>query len=184
MILEVTHMLSRPFQILLAALLGCFAMTLMADSNRQDSFVFSGSYVRASMPGQTVGAAYIHIHNRGATDDYLIAAHSPVAASVDLHSSHMQQGMAHMQRESRLPVPAGGQLDMKPGGIHLMLQGLKHPLKEGEQIPVQLVFEKAGTLALTLPVRSVLSPSGQGAMPEGMSMHGSMNGPMQESPAH
>ncbi len=174
----------HPFQYLFALLLASITMTVVAAPDRPSPFEFSDAYVRASVPGQTVGAAYISIHNHGSTDDILIGAHSPVAASVDLHSSHMQQGMAHMQREARLLVPAGGQLDMKPGGIHLMLQDLKHPLKEGDRVPVQLVFEKAGTLTLSLPVRSVLSASGPGGMPPGMSMDGPMNSPMQGSQAH
>lgn len=148
------------FRFLLAGLSGLFTMTLLAAPPSQGPFEFSESYVRASMPGQTVGAAYITILNRGATADYLIGAQSPVAGAVDLHSSQMQQGMAHMQREARWLIPAGGKLEMRPGGNHLMLEDLRHPLQDKDQVSIQLLFEKAGALTLSLPVRSVLSQPG------------------------
>ncbi len=183
-------MQQRVSRLFCAGLLVLCALSLKAAPEAPGPLVFSDAYVRASVPGQSVGAAYVSIHNHGPQDDFLIAAHSSAAASVDLHSSHNQQGMTHMQRESRLRIPAGGALQMQPGGVHLMLQNLKTPLKAGEQVTLQLVFEKAGTQHLTLPVRalSAESSSGTDSMPgmsmPGMRMDGPMNGPQQGAHSH
>lgn len=153
-------------------LLSFLAMTAVAAPSASNRLEFSAAYARASMPGQEVGAAYVTIQNQGTEDDFLVGAQSPLATEVDIHTSTLMQGMAHMQRQSRLRVPAMGKLEMKPGGVHLMLQGLKQPLKEGDQVEMRLDFEKAGQRLLKLPVRAVLSGQGKssGAMPMDMPM--------------
>ncbi|MCF8505495.1 MAG: copper chaperone PCu(A)C [Caulobacter sp.] len=91
------------------------------------------------------GAGYAVISNSGTAADKLTAASSPVAARIEIHESMVMNGQAMMHpRPGGLAVPAGGTAVLRPGGFHLMLMGLKQPLKTGEQFPVTLTFKKAG----------------------------------------
>jgi copper(I)-binding protein len=65
-----------------------------------------------------------------------------------------ENGMMMMRKVEAIDVPAGGEVMLKPGGLHLMFIGLAKPLVEGETVAVTLVFEKAGEVALSLPIKS------------------------------
>ncbi len=142
---------------LAAFILGLLATGLAnAEMTRLGSLQIGDVYARATVPGQEVGVAYLTIENSGPTMDRLIAASSTVARSVQLHSSQMDQGMASMHHEPRLDIPAHSRLEMKPGGLHLMLQDLKQPLHEGDTFHLKLKFEKSGEVELSVPVKPLL----------------------------
>ncbi|OGA15767.1 MAG: hypothetical protein A3I63_05240 [Betaproteobacteria bacterium RIFCSPLOWO2_02_FULL_66_14] len=101
-------------------------------------------WARATAPGATVGGGYLTIRNGQASGDRLVGASSPAAARVELHV-HLREGeVMKMRQVPALEVPAGGVLELKPGGAHLMFMAIGKPFKEGERIPVKLKFEKAG----------------------------------------
>src|SRR5687768_10503162 len=79
------------------------------------------AWARATPPRAEVGAAYVTIENRGGTEDRLVAAKSPAAAKVVLHRSADEGGVATMRPLELAAVAAGGRLEMRPGGAHLML---------------------------------------------------------------
>lgn len=110
----------------------------------------TAAWARATPPGGKVGAAYINIENRSDTEERLLGAASPAAGSVSVHETVEEDGIAKMRPLPSLSVARGATLEMKPGGIHLMLTGLSAPLREGEQIAVTLQFEDAGSV--TVPV--------------------------------
>lgn len=115
-----------------------------------------GGWVRL-VPGPTT-AAYLTLSNRGSTPIRLVAVSSPVAAKVEMHQTvsmdHGGMGDAKgMRPVEAIVVPAKGQVELKPGGMHLMMVGLKRPLKEGEKILLIFKLEGGKTFALTLPVR-------------------------------
>jgi copper(I)-binding protein len=110
-----------------------------------------------------VGGAFMLLKNNGKTDDKLIKAASPVAEHVELHEHVMDGGTMRMRPvEGGVPVPAGKMAELQPGGYHVMLIGLKQPLKEGGHFPLTLTFEKAGTVTIEVPI---LKPGATGAMP-------------------
>jgi copper(I)-binding protein len=107
-------------------------------------------YATPSRPGLTTGAVYIRgIRNGGQTADRLLSGRTPAAASVEIHRMQMQQGdVMQMRAVPALEIPAGATVNLKHGvsdGYHLMLVGLKAPLKDGDRFPLTLNFEKAGT---------------------------------------
>lgn len=110
-------------------------------------------------PGQKVAAAYLSLRNRGKTPATLIGASSSVAADVQMHSAQLQDGIARMRRAQRLAVPARGELKLAPGGHHLMLMGLKRPLKVGDTITVHLRFEGGAMLDVAVPVANAPATS-------------------------
>ena len=71
----------------------------------------------------------------------LIHAQSPVAGLVEIHEMKMEKDVMKMAAIAGLDLPAGKAVDLKPGGYHVMLMQLKQEIKEGETVPITLVFE-------------------------------------------
>jgi copper(I)-binding protein len=110
-------------------------------------------YARATVGSQPNGAAYMQIENKGKTDDALLSASSPVAATVEVHSMKMEGDVMKMRAVDSLELKAGSKLEMKPGdGYHVMLLGLKKPLKAGDKFPLTLSFRKAGKVKVSVHV--------------------------------
>jgi copper(I)-binding protein len=98
-------------------------------------------------------AGYLTISNPGGQPDALIAAASPLAGSVELHETTTMSGMAGMQPVSKIEIPAGATVELKPGGYHLMLMNPK-PLTVGATADIELTFEKAGKVMVKAEVKS------------------------------
>ena len=94
------------------------------------------AWVRAPAPGQKVAGVYMEIVSR--THTALVAVASPVAARAELHSMALEDGVMKMRPLERIELPAGTPVKLAPGGLHVMLIGLKQPLKRGEKVPVTL----------------------------------------------
>jgi copper(I)-binding protein/uncharacterized protein YcnI len=109
-----------------------------------------------------VGGVFLVLKNGGGTVDKLVKASSPVAETVELHT-HIKDGDAmRMRAVENIPVPANGQTALEPGGYHIMLIGLKQPLKEGGSFPLTLTFETAGSVTVTVPVQKAGAPAASG----------------------
>lgn len=107
-----------------------------------------------------VGGAFMVLQNGGSAADRLLKAESPIAADVELHT-HVKDGDAmRMRQVDGIPVPAGGAAKLEPGGYHVMLIGLKQPLKEGMHFPLTLTFEKAGRVTVEVPVQKAGASGG------------------------
>lgn len=120
-------------------------------------------YARPTAPGQTAGAAYMTIENRGKAGDKLLSATSPAAQSVEMHTMSMDGNVMKMRQASEIAVAPAARVVMQPGdGYHLMLLGLTRPLKAGDKLPLTLVFEKAGKTEVSIAVEA---RSGQDATP-------------------
>ena len=102
----------------------------------------------------TNSAAYLLLRNTGGTSDRLAGAESSVASRVEIHESSMEGEVMRMRKVDGLEIPAGSEVELKPGGLHLMLLGLDEPLTEGEEIEITLRFEQSGDRIVALPVRS------------------------------
>ena len=113
------------------------------------------SWARASVPGQSVGAAYMTFIS--ADDSTFVRAETPIASSVEIHNMTMDNGVMKMRMLPELPLKAGKEEKLAPGGFHLMLFDLKKQLKAGEQLELKLTFRDASgkitQQALTLPIK-------------------------------
>ncbi|WP_019142073.1 copper chaperone PCu(A)C [Noviherbaspirillum massiliense] len=111
-------------------------------------------FARPSVPGQTSGAAYLSIENRGKTGDKLIGAASPAARAVEIHTMSMEGNLMKMREAGEVAIAPSQKIVMQPGqGYHLMLLGLKQPLKAGDKLPLTLNFEKAGKTEVSVLVQ-------------------------------
>ncbi len=113
-------------------------------------------WARATPGRAPTGAAYLTLVNRGRDDDKLLGAATPVAGKVELHGSRAAAGhgghVMEMRPVAEIEVKAGQSVVFKPDGLHVMLVGLKAPLKEGERFPLTLRFAKAGEVKIEVPV--------------------------------
>lgn len=110
---------------------------------------------RATPGGARVGAGYLVIENNGPVPDRFVGAETELSDKVELHETRVAEGVARMLPVASIAVPPGGRIEFKPGGYHLMLTGLKRPLKEGERFSGTLVFEKAGRVPVSFSVRGL-----------------------------
>ncbi len=103
--------------------------------------------------GDTPAAAYMTIKNNGNNNDQLLGITTDFAQEAMLHQSVVDaNGVASMKMVMSIDLPAGGQIELKPGGYHLMLMGLKAGLKAGDTVTLVLQFEQAGTVKVSTQV--------------------------------
>lgn len=132
-----------------------FLLAFDAPANAADLAV-DQPWARATPGRAPTGAAYLTLVNRGKDDDRLLGAASPVAAKAELHGHQAATGHAghvmEMRPVAEVQVKAGQTVVFKPDSLHVMLVGLKAPLKEGERFPLTLRFAKAGEIQVEVPV--------------------------------
>ncbi|MGF1455620.1 MAG: copper chaperone PCu(A)C [Alphaproteobacteria bacterium] len=134
------------------------AASAMAEEVRLGPLTITDTWARARIGLAPNSAAYFTIENTGARADRLLGAASPAAASVELHEHVNADGVMQMRPVAGgIPVAAGAKTSLKPGGYHVMLIGLTGAFDAGTVFPLTLTFEQAGTITLTVPVKSLRS---------------------------
>ncbi|MGB0683940.1 MAG: copper chaperone PCu(A)C [Magnetovibrionaceae bacterium] len=111
------------------------------------------AFARATPGSSRNGAAFMKLESE--TADRLLSGSSTVSEAVELHTHINDNGVFRMREVEAIELPAGEDVVLKPGGLHVMLMGLKAPLKEGESFELNLTFEKAGEMTVLVPVRKV-----------------------------
>jgi copper(I)-binding protein len=111
------------------------------------------AWVRPANAGNN-GAAYFTIQNPSKTEDMLLSASSSIAEAAELHLSSMNaEGTMTMEPQASVAVPAGENVEFKPGGLHVMLVNLQQDLKVGDTFQLDLKFQVAGTQTITVEVK-------------------------------
>jgi copper(I)-binding protein len=117
----------------------------------------TGVWARATVPGQAVGVAYLTIAS--AVPVALVRVETDAAKQVQLHNMRMNQGVMEMREHKELKIAANEVLALAPGGMHLMLLGLKKPLKAGEKIFLAFTFvdktHTEVTSTIDVPIRPI-----------------------------
>lgn len=121
--------------------------------------VVSGAFAHTTVPGQRVGAAYMTITSPYSTT--LRRIESGAAEYVEVHQMHKQDGVMKMREIKELKIPAGAEVKLAPGGAHLMLIQLKKPLKQGETVPLKMVFTGPDKKDVQVLVNAPVRPLGQ-----------------------
>jgi hypothetical protein len=145
-----------------AALLSGAAAT--AEPHATQGISVRDGEIRSAPAGAPSSAAYMVIYNAGARDDRLMSVACPCAAKAEVHLSHMVKGVMHMDPTGPVTVPAHGQVVFNPGGLHVMLTGLKGPLADGQRQTVTLRFAHGGQMAVPFTVRSRILSNDMGAV--------------------
>lgn len=166
---------TRLVALLAAAVLVTPLLAACSGSGADGGITVADAWARPSPMVAGAGAAYMKITNSGSEADALLGAASDVAMTVEVHETvaleepaatdgmggmetpaatdGMGGGMMGMRPVERVEIPAGGSVELKPGGYHVMLIGLKRELKVGETIEITLTFEKAGEVKVSAEVR-------------------------------
>lgn len=117
----------------------------------------SNAWVREPAPGQEIGAAYMTLNSPQASK-LVYAEAKGIAATVEMHSMSMDNGVMKMRMLDALTLEANTPKSLEPGGFHLMLFGLEKPLVAGEEVTFRLCFEdNAGNIThqnVTVPIKS------------------------------
>ena len=113
-----------------------------------------GAWIRMPPAGLPMMAGYARISNPCKGALAIVAAHSGAFADTSLHETRVEGGMSRMRATPALRLAPGGSAVLEPGGFHLMLMGLKAPLKAGQHVPVTLTFAEAGEIVVSAEVRS------------------------------
>lgn len=120
----------------------------------------SDAWARATAPGQDNGSIQFSITSQ--KEAKLVEASSPVAGKAELHSMSHENGMMEMRPVDSIALPAGKTVDLAASGKHIMLIGLKQPLKAGDSVPFTLTIEyadKSRTMVkASAEVRSITAP--------------------------
>ena len=116
-----------------------------------------GAYARASIPNVPNSAAFFVIKNNSDKDIAITSANSDVAEKNELHTHIKENKMMKMMKIEKLVVPAKSSLELKSGGDHVMLMGLKKELKAGDEISLELSFSDGDKKSIKVPVKDLAS---------------------------
>lgn len=118
----------------------------------------ANAYARATAPGQMNSAAFMQLINKGEATR-VVAASSPAAKVVELHTHQHDQGVMRMRKIDAIDLPASATTELAPGGLHIMLIGLRNALQENTNIELTLNFADGDTRTIEIPVQQVM-PAG------------------------
>lgn len=141
----------------------------IAHDYRQGGIVVEHPWARASAGKMArSGAVYMVLGNEGAEADKLVAVATTAAKHASLHATVMENDVMKMRPVGALEIAPGAPTVLQPGGLHIMLMGLKKPLEEGATFPLALTFEKAGTIEVEVVVQSpaAMMPGHMGNAPD------------------
>ena len=138
-----------------------FCLVMAAPKLWAADMAVSDVWARASVGGAGVGAVFLTINNASDQGDKLLSVSTPASKRAELHTHSEVNGVMAMRKVDAIDVAGGQKIELKPGGLHIMLLGLTAPLKDGDSFPVALTFEKAGTVTVSASVGGVAAMGGR-----------------------
>lgn len=136
--------IGRLKQVCMIVVAGLWSVTAQAAD-----ITVTDAWARASV-GMGNGAVFLTVNNAGSNADRLIGASTPAAKIAQLHTHMEEGGVMRMRPIDGIDLPTGCHMQLKPGGMHVMLMGLTAPLKEGESFPLTLKFKEAEPMTVTV----------------------------------
>lgn len=134
-------------------LLTVILLTILLSGCGNEELIISSAWARVGTVGGN-SAIYMIIENSTGQDEILLSAKTDIASGVELHESKMtDQGTMMMEQQQSISIPSGEQVELKPGGLHIMLINLKEDLSAEESIQVSLSFINSGVLTIEVPVK-------------------------------
>lgn len=132
------------------------AVRAEASAVKAGDLVIEGAWARATPGGAKVAGGYLRVRNEGAQADRLVGTAIPLAKRGEVHEMSTEGGIMRMRPlENGIPIPPGGTVELKPGGLHLMFLDLEGGLKEGQTIAGTVTFERAGTVPVAFRVGGI-----------------------------
>jgi copper(I)-binding protein len=127
-----------------------------AEDYKQGALDITHVWARPTAGNSTMGAAYFTVKNTGGEDDTLKSLSTPAAKMADVHQvTTDDKGVMKMRAvEGGLKIPAGGSVELKPAGYHVMMMGLTQKLEAGKTVPLTLSFAKAGDVTVNVQIEA------------------------------
>ena len=114
--------------------------------------VIEQAWARATTLSARTGATYLTVRNTGSQPDRILSMETPVAGHAVAHQTRQEGDVSRMSETGPLSISPGGTLEMKPGGMHIMLMDLSGGLKLGQQFPLTITFERAGKVEIPVKI--------------------------------
>ncbi len=130
-------------------------LLLVACAPRESAIRVVDAWARETPEGALNGAVYLVIENDGAGADRLVEIATPGATTAHLHETRTEGGMARMRGVGTLDIPPHAKVTLAPGGPHIMLMGLRRPLRPGDTLPLRLRFLRAGEVDVEVEIRAL-----------------------------
>lgn len=111
-------------------------------------------WTRATAAPGAAGGGYLLIRNTGPVPDRLVRAETAAARVTELHTMTMENDVMRMRPVENIEIPAGGEVRLAPGGLHVMFIDTTRRFEQRARIPVRLVFERAGTIEVAFTVEA------------------------------
>ncbi|MEA5666369.1 copper chaperone PCu(A)C [Stenotrophomonas sp. MH1] len=143
-------MITKPF---VCVLLGLCAFGAAAQTRAPACVTITDGWARLPPGATPMTAGYARLRNDCRAEVVVVAAGSRAFGEVSLHETTQVQGVSRMREVARLPIPAGATVELKPGGLHLMLMQPALTLAEGTRVPLRLSLEDGAKVDGTLQVR-------------------------------
>jgi copper(I)-binding protein len=138
------------------AAMGPLALFLCAAPVHAGGIEVKAPWTRATVFGASVAAGFLTIEDKGNQADRLTGASADIAQKVEIHEMSMQDGVMKMRAlPDGIEIKPGETVTLKPGGVHLMMFGLKQKLVPGAKVHVTLNFAKAGPIPVELSVQNI-----------------------------
>jgi len=151
---------SRPITRIGLLLVMCLSIVLLVACSggaQGPSVTIEDVWAPQSPAPEGTGAVYMTLKNSGNEADTLVKVTTKVSDAAEIHEMSMENQVMKMRPVSgqRLEIPARDAVELKPGGLHIMLIGLKQQLKPGDKIDLTLTFEKSGEKTVQAEVRAI-----------------------------
>lgn len=138
-----------------ATLLAAVAVLALPAVARAQGVTVRDVWVREAAAGRAVTAAFLTLANAGDKPVALVRGTASVGDTLELHEMKRDGAMMRMSPVQRIEVPAKGETALRPGGLHLMIFGLKAPLAPSDTVQLTLTFDDGSTVKVAAPVRAM-----------------------------
>lgn len=135
---------------------GLLAALLLSASAYAGDIQVEGAWTRATLPGQDMAMVYMSITSK--QNATITGVSSNASKAAEMHTMEHKGGMMKMYQVKSISLPANARLDMNMHGYHLVLAGLKAPLKAGATVPLTLNIEMADKRSVKVDVQAEVRP--------------------------
>lgn len=142
-----------PYRLALLPLAATLLLSVGLVSRVHGQVTIDGAWARATVPNQSGTGAFMRLTAQ--KDVVLTGASSPVAGIVEVHEMWMDKGIMRMRAADRVPLKAGQMLELKSGGLHIMMMDLKQQIKAGDSVPLTLSFTATDGTVSTVQTKAV-----------------------------
>jgi len=130
------------------------SLLFIGTANAASSLKIENAWSPEAPPVTKVMAGYMKIHNLGGTDVKILSAKSSLFENIEIHLTEMKNGMMRMVKQENLNIKAKDHIELKPGGLHMMLIGKLKPIKSDSVIPLTISFDNGETISINLEVKT------------------------------